>query len=118
MFKFINTPVNQRLSTRYTGRTTTTPTSTDPIRGAPRLSVNRLSKFCGFPVKFEYWNIMTTATSGQTNYVNILDSQPTLGDSIAKINNTELCHILLTELMKGSGYHVISKVVDTNGYEA
>ena len=64
MFEFINTQVNQRLSTRYTGRTTMTPTSTDPIRGAPRLSVNGLSKFCGSLVKFEDWNIMTIATLG------------------------------------------------------
>ena len=118
IIEFINTPVNPRPSAGFTGRSTTSTPSTDPTRGAPRLSVNGLTKFCGTPVKFEDWNIMTTATLGQTNYVKLLDSPPTLGDAIAETRNTELYHMLVTALMKGSGYHVISKVADNNGHEA
>ena len=116
--EFVNTPV-ERPRTPSTGRTGTTTTgAVDPTRGAPRLSVNALTQFCGAPVKFEEWNIMTTATLGQTNYVKLIESPPVLGDVIAETRNTELYHMLVTALMKGSGFHVISKVKDNNGHEA
>ena len=61
---------------------------------------------------------MTTATLGQTNYVKLIESPPALGDIISETRNTELYHMLSTALMKGSGYHVISKVKTYNGHDA
>ena len=116
--EFVNTPT-QNTRTTYTGRTGSTTTgAADPTRGSPRLSVNALSKFCSAPVKFEEWNIMTTATLGQTNYVKLMSFPSTSGVVIEETRNTELYHMLVISLMKGSEYHVISKIRNNDGHEA
>jgi hypothetical protein len=47
---------------------TTTPTTDNTARGAPKLYVDGLETFDGTPIKWENWEMNTFATLGQTVY--------------------------------------------------
>ena len=87
-------------------------------RGASRNYVDFLDGFSGDTVKFEDWELATTATLGQTVSLPLLNKPATLVDLVMIAWDKELCNFFLTAFMKGPNIYIIIDVKAMVGYDA
>ena len=89
----------------------------DLARGAPKIQVNALGALSGEPLNWEEWEMVTSATLGQTVYADLLSTAP-LPDPVSQRRNKELYNMLLKATQLGLSLHVMKGIEDENGHEA
>ena len=115
IIEYSKTPIRE-MRTGRRGETAVTPTTNVvyPIRGTPILSISVLTTFCGTLLRFKNLNILTKSTPGKQTYSKFTTASPLTGAT----KNNDVYHMLISALVKGSGFYIISKVVNDDEHEA
>jgi hypothetical protein len=84
-----------------------TTTAADDTKQAPRVSVDKISAFCGAPLKWENWSIKTSSQLGQTHYEPLLVGPPPESDPRLLKRDRELYYMLQHALFEGTANHIV-----------
>jgi hypothetical protein len=106
--KSLMSPVASVLATTVSPSTPIVMTTTsDDTKQAPRVSVDKISSFCGAPLKWENWSIKTSSQLGQTQYEPLLDGPPPTSDHGLLKRDKELYYMLQLALFEGTANHIV-----------
>ena len=91
----------------------------DPLKGAPKFTINSLEKFGGDALEWPEWEQETKATIRQSIYSDYLDRPPTEGNAAEMRRNMEFYNSLFNAVRGGGAKHVMKgQAVIDNGHAA
>ena len=90
-----------------------TVTPIDDAKQAPRVSVDKISAFCGAPLKWENWSVKTSSQLGQTHYEPLLVGPAPENDARLRKRDKELYYMLQYALFEGTANHIVESAKDS-----